>query len=415
MKSTCRLLLSLFLCISGSSGLFAQDVRIPAPVAVTIGSLKSVQQLPQPKWMIKEGKTPLSIQDILEGDIKDGQVVTLNPDDKVINRFGKYWFAIEFISEVDLHNWLLYVKNPSTGFGYSNNFSEISAYHLRDGQLVHTGNTGFFIPASQRDFNGRHTQSLLNLNLSPGSRVIVWVHIRKNYTITSTFPQLTIYDPSITLPAFTVEGGGLFWLGTLLMIWILSVIISFYLRDRTSIWFFVFATALIVDLFTNMTTDPLTSVLYPENPETGFYMGLGASLLMLTCLLQFARILVNLRFKNRKLDRIMYLSVWFFLIASIVSAYLLIYYENVIFTKIFIAIFGIIYLGSGTAYLFIKDQLSRIMGLAILLFIIPNLIPLPIEYIPMSALLLTVTIGVGYRIKKLFQDKLHAEREKKDL
>jgi signal transduction histidine kinase len=79
-------------------------------------------------------------------------------------------------------------------------------------------------------------------------------------------------------------------------------------------------------------------------------------------------------------------------------------------------IYGITFLGSGIIYVFLKDSLSKIIGLALLLFVIPNLIPLPFgqNYIPFLALLLTVTIGVGYRIKILFEERLKAEKEMKD-
>jgi hypothetical protein len=202
MMKTYRLLLSVILFMVVFTAAHAQDGRIPAPVSVIIDSYQSIRELPQPDWVIKEGDSPLSIQDILNGDIKDGEVLTIDPDEVVIEQYEKYWFAIEFISEVDLHNWLLHVENSFTGFGFSNNFSEIRSYALENGQVVSTGITGFFVPASERDFKSRdrHTQSLLNLNLASGNRVTFWVHIKKNVTITSTFPALTIYDPTVSLP-----------------------------------------------------------------------------------------------------------------------------------------------------------------------------------------------------------------------
>jgi signal transduction histidine kinase len=414
MKTTWLFLLALVLFHCYSSLAVAQSERVP--ISVTIDSYKSIQKLPSPGWMIKEGKTPLSIHDILKGDIKDGQVVTLNPDEIVIQRFGKYWFAIEFISKVDLHNWLLHVESPFTRFGYSSNFSEMRSYHIQDGQLVNTGITGAFVPASQRDFASRHTQSLLNLNLSSGSSVTLWVQITKNRKFTSTFPHLILYDPLVALPDFTI-GAGLFWIGTILMAWILALIILLYLKDRTSTWFFVFVTALIIDTLSNAATDPLTSLLYPEYPELGLHVGFGTSVLMMTSLLQFARVLIDLRSKNRKLDKIVYVSVWFFMVSSFVLFYLYYYNDNIKFLTIFRRIFGITFLASGTAYFFFKDPLARIIGVALLLFVIPNLIPLPFgeTFLSISALLLTATIGVAYRIKILFQERLRAEAEKKDL
>jgi hypothetical protein len=104
MRKTFPLLFSLILSMACFTMSHAQNEQIPAPVSVTIDSYKSIQELPQPSWVIKEGDSPLSIQDILDGNIKDGKVLEVHPNENIIEQFGKYWFAIEFISEVDLHN-----------------------------------------------------------------------------------------------------------------------------------------------------------------------------------------------------------------------------------------------------------------------------------------------------------------------
>jgi signal transduction histidine kinase len=417
MNTTIRVLISLFLCISVFSELYAQDERIPAPGSVTIGSLKSVQKLPRPEWMVKEGKIPLSIHDLLNGDVKDGQIVKVNPNENLINQYETYWFAIKFISVVDIRNWILHVENNHTGFGFSNNFSEVRSYYIQDGQLVNSGITGFFVPASQRDFNSRHTQSLLNLSLSSGSSVTLWVHISKNFTITSSFPQLSIYDPSISLPAYTLERRDLLIFGSFLMIWIVSLIMYIYLKDRTSLWFLIFLTVNLIQNLAGWSSDPLTSLLYPENPEFGFYCGFWISMFNVTCLLQFSRVFVNLPIKNKKLDKVMVIAIMVLLFASLILFHLAVHFEDTAFIKVFLFIYGLIYLGSGTTYLFLKDPLSKFVGLTILLFIIPQLIPLPFDnkYLTYSGILLIMTTGVGYRVKLLFQQRLQAEKEKKDL
>jgi signal transduction histidine kinase len=417
MIKTCSTLVYLILFMASYALAHTQDLRIPAPVSVIIDSYKSIQELPQPEWIIKEGDTPLTIQDMLDGDIKDGEVLKINPDEIIIEQFEKYWFAIEFNSKVDLHNWLLHIENNSySGFGWNNNFSEIKSYGVQDGRILSSGITGYFVPESKRDYKKRHTQSLLNLNLSSESTLTLWVHIRKNYFINSAFPQLTIYDPAVAFPDIKFAVDALFWFGTFFIIWILSLIIYIYLRDRTSIWFFIFITILILDTLSNMSSDPLTRIFYPENPGIGVIVGWGTSVFMMVFLLQFARVFINLPLINRKLDKVIYLSIWVFFIASIALFYLFFHHENLAFITILMFIYGITYLGSGTIYLFLKDSLSRIIGLALLLFVIPNLIPLPIgeNFISISALLLTVTIGVGYRLKNLFEERLKAEKEMKD-
>jgi len=417
MTKTCRVLLSLLICTSGFTVSYAQDDPIPAPVSVTISTVQSVQQLPQPKWMIKEGSIPLSIEDILNGDIKDGKVLEIHSNEKVIEHFEKYWFAIEFVSEVDLQNWLLFVENNFSGFGFTNNFSEIRSYAIQDGKLARSGITGFFVPASKRDYHSRHTQSLLNLSLSSGSSLTLWIHISKNHTLKTSFPKLSVYDPAITLPAYTLEQRDLLYFGSILMVWILSVIMYLFLKDKTALWFFVFMTALIVDNLTAWSSDPWTSILFPENPKNGLHFGAWTSFLMVASLLQFSRVSVNLSLKNKKLDKIMIWAILVLFFSSLILFYCVFYFQDYIFFGVFYFIFGLILLASGISYLSLKDPLSKIIGLAILLFIIPQLIPLSFDnkFLTYAGLLLTVTSGVGYRVKLLFRERLQAEREKKDL
>ncbi|WP_304518101.1 ATP-binding protein [Cecembia rubra] len=417
MRKTFPMLFSLILTMVRFSIANAQDGQIPAPISVTIDSYQSIQELPQPKWVIKEGENPLTFQDILNGDIKDGHVVEVHSNEKIIEHHEKYWFAIEFTSEVNLRNWLLYVENTDSGFGFTNNFSEIRSYAVHDGQIGRSGITGFFVPASERDYHSRHTQSLLNLSLSPGSRMTLWVHISKNHTLTDYFPKLTIYDPSITLPEYTLERRDLLYFGSIFMIWILSVIMYLFLKDRTALWFFVFVTVLIVDNLTAWSSDPLTSVLFPENPKYGLDFGAWTSFLMVACLLQFSRIFANLPLKNKKLNMLMIWATIVLFFLSLIFFYSSVYFQDNGLINVWYLIYGLILISAGTIYLTLKDVLSKFIGLAILLFIIPQLIPLSFDpkFLTYSGLLITMVLGVGYRVKLLFQDRLQVEREKKDL
>jgi signal transduction histidine kinase len=410
-------ILSLILCLSWVKPAQAQDNRIPAPVSVTIDSYKSIQELPQPDWMIKEGSIPLSIEDILRGDIKDSQVLEIKPDEIIIEQFEKYWFAIEIISEVDLNNWLLYVENTFSGYGYSNNFSEIKSYALLNGKLGPTGMTGSFVPASKRDFNSRHTQSLLNLSLSSGSRLTLWMNISKNYIQSTTFPKLSIYDPSTSLPEFPLEKRNFLLVGSFTVIWILALIMFIYLRDKTSIWFLIFTTLVIVDNVTIWSSDPLTQLLYPENPQNGLYLGAWSSFLVVSILIQFSRVFIDLRLKHKKLDKIILGAVWVLFFSSFILFHLSLHFENASIFMLYMLTFIGIYLVSGAVYLFLNDPLSRFMGIGILVMISAQLIQMPFDKLSLaySGLMVTVLLGVGYRIKILFKDRMQAENEKKDL
>jgi signal transduction histidine kinase len=418
MRKTFPLLFSLILSMACFTMSHAQNEQIPAPVSVTIDSYKSIQELPQPDWVIKEGDNPLSIQDILNGDIKDGEVMKVHPDEIIIERFEKYWFAIEFISEVEINNWLLHLGIPYTGYGYSSNFSEIKSYSLLDGQIAATGMTGSFVPASKRDFNSRHTQSLLNLSLSSGSRLTLWVHISKNYALDTTFfPKLSIYDPSTSLPEFPLEKRNFLLIGSFTVIWILALIMFIYLRDKTSIWFLIFTTLVIVDNLTIWSSDPLTPLLYPENPQNGIYVGAWTSFLLVSILIQFSRVFIDLRLKHKKLDKIILGAVWVLFFSSFILFQLTLHFENASIFMLYMLVFIGVYLVSGAVYLFLNDPLSRFMGIGILVMISAQLIQMPFDKLSLaySGVMVTVLLGVGYRIKILFKDRMQAENEKKDL
>jgi signal transduction histidine kinase len=417
MEKSCSFLFSLILCMACFTAVQAQEERLPAPISVTIDSYRSIQELPQPGWLIKEGEIPLSIQDILDGDIKDGQVLEINQDEMVIEQFEKYWFALQFISEVDLQNWLLHVENTYSGFGFTNNFSEIRSYTVDNGKLVRSGITGFFVPASERDFNSRHTQSLLNLSLSSGSSMTLWVNISKNHTLTTNFPRLSVYDPSISLPEFILERRNLLLQGAYLIIWVLALIMYFYLRDRTSLWFFVYLTTANIQLLTSWSSDPWTSFLYPENPGFGLYIGMLAAVLNVVSTLQFSRVFVNLPMKHRKVDKFMIAAIWVLFFSGFLLP-LSVYLESMALISVYMAIYGGVFLLSGISYLSLKEPLSIFIGLALMVVIIPQLTPLPFglsSILPINGQLVIVTIGVGYRIMLLFKERLQAEREKKDL
>jgi signal transduction histidine kinase len=409
-------LICLISCLISFSNLQGQGLDIPDPVSVEITTPQSKQHLPKPLWMIKEGRSPLNINDIVNKDLKDGQVIKFNPGDAVIEPLGKYWFAIAFSGDVSLENWLLHIEPTFNGFGFSGSFSEIDAYTIVDGQVIATGKTGYFIPRSKRDFQDRHTQSLLKVNHVPGSTTVFWVHIKRNQTLKDTFPDLTLYQYTVVLPEFLLNQRDLFWFGNFLVIWILSLILYLYLRDRTSVWFLIYMTIVLLDNLTIWASDPLTGLLYPEHPKLGLYFGLFTSVMMVASLLQFTRVFIDLPAKNPKMNRLVIAAS---LILLLLGNILVVFIEadHRYFLHIYMSFYYFSITLTGILYLSLKDTLAKIFGLAILLFIGPQLLPLPFDHnhLSISALLFTVTIGVGYRIKMLFKERLKAEKEKKDL
>jgi hypothetical protein len=94
---------------------------------------------------------------------------------------------------------------------------------------------------------------------------------------------------------------------------------------------------------------------------------------------------------------------------------LTVHFESTTLLSVFYVIYGGIFLLSGISYLALKEPLSIFIGLALLVVIIPQLIPLPFDHnnISITGQLFIVTIAVGYRIMLLFKERMQAEREKK--
>ena len=389
---------------------------LPPIVHHSIENLESFQELPSPKWMIEVGASELTIEDLLNENLKDGKVTNIVPKETIVEMFHSYWFAIELHSDVSLEGFYLYFENEPTGFGFTNNYSEIESFFVQDGKVLSKGRTGYFVPASQRDLPDRHSQSMLKIDMEEKSSVTLWVHIKKNHQLEDLFPALSLYNTNIVLPKYAHYVRDMVFTGSLIVILVIAILLFFWGRDQVSKWFLIFVGILFIDHFTSWASDPLTPLLYPETPKIGLYVGIWTSILMVACMLQFVRVFSELQKTHPRIDRAIKIGIAFLVFSGLVFPVLSLTLETIVFSDIYFSLYGLVYVSTGITMLILPFGRTRLMGIAMLLFILPQLLPLnsiDFQSLAYVGLLMPMILGVGYRFKKLSEERVEAEKEKR--
>jgi len=129
---TVRFLL-VFSFFSYINSLYAQEITLPNPLKYTIQNNQSIQQLPTIPWMVQEGTSPLTIQEVLKKEFKDATIINHSSNEPIIAPFEKYWFALSLNTDISIDNWLLFLKEKWYRANFIKGYPSVTVYFTRNG------------------------------------------------------------------------------------------------------------------------------------------------------------------------------------------------------------------------------------------------------------------------------------------
>ena len=301
----------LFFCLSlCSNPIYSQKKLAPPFLNYTIQNAQSIQKLPPLRWIIQEGKTPLTIENVLLSDFKDAKINNVT-NETIIAPLEKYWFALSMDAEFPINNWLLFLKEKWYRAKVIKGYPDVSVYFTKGGKLLKVGKTGSEIPASQRDITSHATMSLASIDYKAGEDFLIWVALNNN-ELERPIPELYLYDSAISFPTFEKESYITFGLsiGVTILLFIISFFFWFKTKEHVYGWF---VCILILMGFTELLAadeEWLVLWLFPEQGYLRFRVAMLLALALRVLLLQFGRIFIDLPKKHPKLDVLFKRLIW---------------------------------------------------------------------------------------------------------
>jgi len=227
-----------------STMLCAQDSNFPNLPSVQY----SVQQdfdtlsLPTLQWIIEEGETPLSIEDLTQNQLKDAKVLDLK-DNPIfhIEAHRNYWARIQMNSKVELSSSLLRLDRFGDCFPWEFTFKMINAYSLEGSNWVQSGRSGTLYSTSERDVSNKIFPSLLTVDLAEKS-IDLWIQLSMAESCDIKV-DLGLVTPSYAQQpkAWSLKNitHNLLY-GAVILLLILSLFFYFWSREVIYIWFIIY-------------------------------------------------------------------------------------------------------------------------------------------------------------------------------
>lgn len=112
-----------------------------------ISTYHSEQQLPSPKWILKEGKKSITIEMIRRGDIPDAQLIDIdNNPNYALDAKTNYWFNFYLTSEKQIKDWYLYFLFERFSTYTANTFKNLDLWFFQEGELIRHGKRVMLLP-----------------------------------------------------------------------------------------------------------------------------------------------------------------------------------------------------------------------------------------------------------------------------
>ncbi len=286
----------------------------------TIGSNITDAAFPTPlKWIIKEGKTPLSVEDLVENNLRDANLISLDSKETFkVHTKSAYWFNIEISDQTNLLENSLHLFRGGNCWPWEITFYKVEAFQVQSGAVVCIGLSGNSIPASRRDSPKHLNPSILTLNKATIDGSNIWVRMTFvescNLRIESAFINDAVGLGPTPFNYAAVSNSML--AGAIVCLFLIGLFLFYKYREGIYLWFFICLIILFINrLFIGFTNEIYTS-LFSEHPRAMVFCFTLVVTFLLIGMLQFWRTYVNTFKEHPKVDKAIAISAMLIFIIS---------------------------------------------------------------------------------------------------
>ena len=300
-------------------------------------------------------------------DVKLGQVTWLRF--KVVNMSGK-------------KEWVFVLKIPRKSV--RGNMVEylawaeyMDAYCMVDQEIYSHFRSGRYVPASQKNIIGNPRMSVGKINIPPGDTVNLMVRLEsRNNDFQFVSSELRPVEMEIPENTSRMAGMFLFGIGVAGILGLLSLFFFFFVRDKTYLFFGVFAWMMAIHYLILHPGKPLIRWIIPEHPTWEDYLWVILTRGSLIFFALFSRLFVDIKKYSKLWDKVVLSGVVLLILQTVL---VLVFgpgseVSQIIDNSLFLIVL-ILFL-VGVRITFFKSSVAKIFGAGILYFLLSVLVGL---------------------------------------
>ncbi len=298
------------------------DWQQPA-VTYSIQDKKETQSLPELQWILEEGDSALSIDDLINQNAKDAKWLDLSQQPTFFCRSHKnYWFLLNIKNLASSEEFGLAPRFLGDCLPFETTFLNVEAYKITNDTIQSIGYSGTAYKLDERDYSGL-INSMVHLNLNPGFTKQVWVKlsmpngcnlkVKLDIETQELAEQPRVFD--------IVLGFGMLLLGIIFALLFITIMMYLWSRETIYLWFIFLLSSLCLYRISLTFPNEVFILLFSEQPRLFIYIITFLSTLVFTLLLQFGRVYIRTKVSFPKIHLLIGWLIALFWILTVAGIY----------------------------------------------------------------------------------------------
>jgi signal transduction histidine kinase/DNA-binding response OmpR family regulator len=372
-------------------------------------------------FVLADETNKLTLAEVASGKYND-KFLPVNAYKKFEDRTS-YWLRLSVETRGNIKEWWLMLRDSSKNYYTSNtdavHYEYVDVFYLNEKkQLSEHLRSGIFVPRSQKQVKNIAGISRVLFSGAQDEKKIIYVRIFTKWG--GNFPAyLEMHNPAVALPS---GGGDLLLVVQGAIIFVFSIFafcLFFFVRDRSYLYFGIYALVLTLIYLTVHSQLPFIDWLVPEHPQLLIIFSLLSVAGIFIFFLLFGRSFINLPALSKRTDNLLkvFISVWCVFVAAeaIASA---VYGENfyVHYSDLSFTVLTFLFV---IRFAFFKTIFSRLFitgGLWLLCFSVLGILDNEFRFMPFEAFsvgqlgqVLIFAVALAYKIQ--INEKAKAEAD----
>lgn len=271
------------------------------------------QVLPQLKWIIQEGETPLNLDDVRNDNLKDATLIELHDSSFFeIIEHNSYWFNLRISNTINSDPMGLSFLRSGDCWPWEFTFKTIESFSIDNLGTVSKGFSGTTVSSSQRDYPKHFKTSMIRINIPKNAVKDIWVKLSMAQVCNIKVNLELRSDALINAPKTWNLMSAFYNLmfGAIIAFFFLALFLYIWSKENVYLWFLIFQLILLFSSFTYEYRDEMIYYFFYHNPRQFVITATFLDVIKFVSLIQFGRVYIGTDTKFPRLHFLLGFSIF---------------------------------------------------------------------------------------------------------
>lgn len=386
-----------------------------------VDSKTQIHDMRPATFVLADESNKLTLQEIASGKFND-QFQSVRSIKNLKNNTS-YWVRLAVETRGNIKDWWLMFRDTSRNYYTSNSdavfYNYVDVFYLNEkNQLSDHSRTGILVPRSQKQIKKLAGMSRVLFSAKQNEKCIIYCKVYSKLGGNAP-PYIEIHDSVVALPPGTGDKLLLIQGGIVFTFSIFSFCLFFFLKDKSYLFFGIYAFLLTIIYLTINSQLPFIDWLVPEHPELFLIFSMLNLAGILIFFLLSGRSFINLPSLSRRTDNLLkvFIIIWCaFVFVEIVASAIYNEYYYIHYSDLSFAVITFLFV---IRFTFFKNILARLFvtgGIWLLCFTVLGILDNQYKFLPFEPFsvgqlgqILIFAVALAYKIKINEQAKAEAD------